>query len=907
MARKNLGDAGSFLIFLLGILLFFSLATYTENSAPTGNLIGRVGTYTSSFLLFLLGRTAFIVPVCLLYMGGFALYRGELVEPFVRLTSMIVLSVTAAIWIGLLSQLSTTGWIGETLGGMLSFAFGRWGGFIVSFGVFIPATLLSTGATMQQAGRLIASLYTKLENRPEKPESGGGISAAGLAGMAGLAGLAYTWLSKNKSAKESAEDDVKFLKKESMGDMPLFERKIESQAPAQTTYPSIVESHEIPRREQSFVSTPASSVSRVSDESARIFASASVGQMRTDSIGAAYDGHFTTDQSRFVFRKNTRPISNSSWIDRLPTAASVISSRAEAMKQERISLSPGPAVIDLVQVPIMNLEPAALSEEVTHTESVDDFVSTEEAEDAGELSVDHPSLSEPSVAHEQMRSIEKVEEETEAELEEDSTDDATQTLEYLPTGVPSIRRRGGRYSLPTDILNLSNPIPVQDAADEVKETTEKLEKVLRDFGIPGSVVRTQRGPIITLFEVLLDSGVRLNKILGIEGEIRMHLSVPSVRIVAPLPGKPTVGLEIPNRVRQTVTLGELARKDRDFFSKHRLGIVLGKDISGKNLYLDLTRAPHLLIAGASGQGKSVYLNSAIASLLYKYSPEEVRFIMIDPKMVELKLYEGIPHLLLPVITDPRQAARALAWIIQEMEYRYAHLSRVKCRDILSYNERMKTQGKTERIPFIVIVIDELSDLMLIAPKEVEDALWRLSQKARAVGIHMIMATQRPSVDVITPHIKANAAARVAFHVAQKVDSRIILDQAGADALLGGGDMLYKSPDSTGITRVQAPLITEEEIASIVQETRRYGEAVFIELGTEEEEETMEDDGSVDAELLDQAWKIILESGKPTTSYIQRRMRIGYNRAANIIETLEMKGYLGPAIGTSRREILRKQP
>jgi S-DNA-T family DNA segregation ATPase FtsK/SpoIIIE len=303
----------------------------------------------------------------------------------------------------------------------------------------------------------------------------------------------------------------------------------------------------------------------------------------------------------------------------------------------------------------------------------------------------------------------------------------------------------------------------------------------------------------------------------------------------------------------------------------------------------------------------VYLNSAIASLLYKYSPEEVRFIMIDPKMVELKLYEGIPHLLLPVITDPRQAARALAWIIQEMEYRYAHLSRVKCRDILSYNERMKTQGKTERIPFIVIVIDELSDLMLIAPKEVEDALWRLSQKARAVGIHMIMATQRPSVDVITPHIKANAAARVAFHVAQKVDSRIILDQAGADALLGGGDMLYKSPDSTGITRVQAPLITEEEIASIVQETRRYGEAVFIELGTEEEEEAMEDDGSVDAELLDQAWKIILESGKPTTSYIQRRMRIGYNRAANIIETLEMKGYLGPAIGTSRREILRKQP
>ena len=326
------------------------------------------------------------------------------------------------------------------------------------------------------------------------------------------------------------------------------------------------------------------------------------------------------------------------------------------------------------------------------------------------------------------------------------------------------------------------------------------------------------------------------------------------------------------------------------------------------MHVDLTRLPHLLIAGATGSGKSVYLNAVIASLLFSRSPEDVRFIMIDPKMVELKLFEGIPHLIMPVITDVRLASKALNWIVAEMERRYTILSRLRCRDIRSYNERLKagTLGRADlsHMPYIVVVIDELSDLMMVAAKDVEDSIIRLTQKARAVGIHVVMATQRPSVDVITALIKANCPARIAFHVAQKTDSRTILDANGAETLLGRGDLLYKSPTATGLSRIQAPLITEEEIESIVQRSRRFGEPAYVDL-EEDSNDSLDDQGEVDPELFEQAWQVILESGKTSTSYLQRRLRIGYNRAANIIELLEQKGYLGPAIGNKPREIVKR--
>ncbi|MCS7204520.1 MAG: DNA translocase FtsK [Leptospiraceae bacterium] len=442
---------------------------------------------------------------------------------------------------------------------------------------------------------------------------------------------------------------------------------------------------------------------------------------------------------------------------------------------------------------------------------------------------------------------------------------------------------------------------------EVQENWKKLEQVLMDYGIKGQVVGATRGPMITMYEVRLEPGVRVSRILGIQDEIRMNLAAHSVRIVAPIPGKSTIGIEIPNRTREFVSLSELIQKDSEFFSKKRdINIPLGKDVLGKTRYIDLTRLPHLLIAGATGSGKSVFLNSIIASLLFQYSPEYIRFLMIDPKMVELKLYEGIPHLLYPVIIDVKLAEKALHWAVEEMENRYKLFSLMKCRDIRSYNEKIqKGTIKGRIIPYIVIIIDELSDLMMVAPKEVEESMIRLTQKARAVGIHMILATQRPSVDVITALIKANCPARISFQVAQKVDSRIILDANGAETLLGKGDMLYRSPASTTPIRVQAPNITEEEIDSIVKETQKYDAGEFIELPDTNPEEVIDDIQSIDEELIDKAWKIITETGKTSISYIQRRLRIGYNRAANIIEHLEKIGYLSPPVGNKPREILKR--
>ncbi|MBL8021163.1 MAG: DNA translocase FtsK 4TM domain-containing protein [Leptospirales bacterium] len=921
--RKNMGDAISFLVFLGGILMFLALATHREIDGQPENLIGRVGIATAQILFHLLGKTAFFVPIFLLLQGGAGLYRGQLVDPLVRMVSILVLTTAAAIWVGLVSE-TATGLIGESMGGALSFAFGRWGAVLISFGIFLPAVFLSTGATFADAGRGIQKLYgtfeNKMEGRPTEPgnASNGASNGGRLAALAGIAGLAMSYLNNRKNA-EPSEESLKFDRHEAE-DLPFFQKSQLDEPPTQSS--------QAPPSELRPPFQQVDSRGLLGNVAVR-----HVGRPVIVESEAAFRGSFNLDHSRYMFRTgksgaqtlsqlaasylnrsdernqetiqvSSQRFAGSATVDDYPTATRENSNfNSDATPEIDSQIGPGLATLGLAaastQVMVETMPTDDISSLEEHGAGVDDLSSDSQDLPASEVVPGFQSVADAATD-------EELDEDEVAEAEATAREKASRLPSGPATGVPFVRRRGGRYHLPTDILQLSQPIPATDVDREMRETTEKLEKVLKDYGIPGRVTSTQRGPIITLFEILLDPGVRLNKILGIENEIRMNLAVSSVRIVAPLPGKPTVGIEIPNRVRQTVTLGEVARKDREFFGKqNRLGIILGKDISGRNIYLDLARAPHLLIAGASGQGKSVFMNSVIASLLYAHSPEEVRFIMIDPKMVELKLYEGIPHLLMPVITDPRIAAKSLAWILQEMERRYEHLSYMKCRDIVSYNERMKAKGESAQIPYIVIVIDELSDLMLISPKEVEDALWRLAQKARAVGIHMIMATQRPSVDVITPHIKANAPARVAFHVAQKTDSRIILDLNGADALLGGGDMLYKSPNSTGLTRVQAPLITEEEIAKIVEETRRYGEPVYVDVSIPDEDEEEATDEPIDAELLQQAWQIIQESGKTSTSYVQRRLRIGYNRAANIIEALEQKGYLGPAIGTRPREILKR--
>lgn len=478
----------------------------------------------------------------------------------------------------------------------------------------------------------------------------------------------------------------------------------------------------------------------------------------------------------------------------------------------------------------------------------------------------------------------------------------------LQSSVPKPNLKKGTYYVSTKLLG-DHKRPAAIAAVWEKESdfmSRRIEEIILQFGIESKVIGKERGPIITRYELTIPHGVKLGKITSLSDELKLHLSVLSIRIVAPIPGKSSIGIEVPNKNREDVFLSEILKETILQNKAKDLTIAIGKDISGKTVLIDLAKLPHLLVAGTTGSGKSVCLNSMITSLICTRSPEEVRFIMIDPKMVEMSLYEDIPHLLMPVITDPKRATKALSWAIQEMEARYQIVSKLKSRDFKSYNEKVEEYGYKkgfEKFPYIVIFIDELADLMMVSGKELEDQITRISQKSRAVGIHLVMATQRPSVDVITGLIKANCPARVAFHVAQKTDSRTILDTNGAEALLGKGDFLYRSPTSADLARIQAPYVEEKEIEAIVEEAKRLGNPSYVEMTWETETET-EEDSEVDEELFAKAWNVVLTDKKASGSYLQRRLRIGYNKAALLMELMEARGYVSPQIGTKPREILR---
>jgi DNA segregation ATPase FtsK/SpoIIIE-like protein len=459
------------------------------------------------------------------------------------------------------------------------------------------------------------------------------------------------------------------------------------------------------------------------------------------------------------------------------------------------------------------------------------------------------------------------------------------------------------YIIPTSFLTSSKPLDSESWKNEIRKNSILLKNTLAEFGIEADVVNVNRGPVITLYEMQIAPGIKVNRVVGLADDIAMALAAQRVRIVAPIPGKSAIGVEIPNRYRETVTLGDIVKSD-DFQSfEGSLVVALGKDILGKPVMLDLKRLPHLLIAGTTGSGKSVCVNSIITSLLYNYDPNYVRFILVDPKMVELQFYNGLPHLLTPVIVDPMVAPMVLKWTIHEMQRRYCLLSDMNTRDIQRYNEKIERQrSKTEKLPYIVVIVDEMADLMM-SSKEVEGYITRIAQKSRAVGIHLVLATQRPSVDIITGLIKANFPARVAFQVAQKTDSRTIIDQNGAEKLLGRGDMLFQPPTSSFPIRVQGGFISEEEIEKITAHLCKLGKPSYIDIEESllDEDESNEIDETSD-ELFREAMKIIEETKKASASYLQRRLSIGYNRAARIIEQMEDKGYIGPQIGSKPREV-----
>jgi S-DNA-T family DNA segregation ATPase FtsK/SpoIIIE len=448
----------------------------------------------------------------------------------------------------------------------------------------------------------------------------------------------------------------------------------------------------------------------------------------------------------------------------------------------------------------------------------------------------------------------------------------------------------------------------------IDETTQQaariLQETLKEFKIEAEVTGIRKGPVITMFEILPAPGVKLSKIVNLQDNIALRLAASSVRIVAPIPGKHAVGIEVPNKRRNIVSFREIIEGELQRPGKRpEIPMVLGKDITGEAVTVDLAQTPHLLIAGSTGSGKSVCVNSMILSILYQRPPADCRLILIDPKIVELKLYNDIPHLLTPVITEPKRAFQALQYCICEMERRYACLDSMGVRDIKSYNRRIRERSiAAEHMPYIVVVIDEFADLMATTGKELESTVARLAAMSRAVGIHLVLATQRPSIDVITGLIKANIPSRIAFMVASKMDSRIIIDMVGAEKLLGKGDMLYAGAVDPFPIRMQGAFISEEEVECVVDYVKSLGEPEYIDdeifYDEDEEDPSVSVFGEGDDPLYDKALEVVYQQGKASASYIQRRLKIGYNRAARLVEEMEHRGVVGPAQGSRPRELLR---
>lgn len=463
------------------------------------------------------------------------------------------------------------------------------------------------------------------------------------------------------------------------------------------------------------------------------------------------------------------------------------------------------------------------------------------------------------------------------------------------------------YKLPDiSLLKMPKTSNASMSSSELQNKAMLLEKTLNDFGVSATVLKVTQGASVTRYEVQPATGVKVNKITALADDIALNMRAKSIRMEAPIPGKAAVGIEIENDKAAPVLVRELIESEEFKKSKSKISFVVGKDISGNNVVADLKEMPHLLIAGATGSGKSVCINTIIASILYKASPYEVKLIMIDPKVVELGNYNGIPHMSIPVVTDPKKAARALNWAVGEMNKRYEDFAKVRVRDLESYNEYARL-NHMEVKPEIVIIIDELADLMMAAPSQVEESICRLAQKARAAGMHLIVATQRPSVDVVTGVIKANIPSRIAFSVSSQFDSRTILDMAGAEKLLGKGDMLFSPVGANKPTRVQGPYISDMEIARIIdfaknQANPDYNEELENDLSQDGEHANGKNTPDTD-ELTEDAIEFILKSKQASVSMLQRRFRIGYNRAARIIDEIEAMGIIGPSDGSRPRQVL----
>ena len=475
----------------------------------------------------------------------------------------------------------------------------------------------------------------------------------------------------------------------------------------------------------------------------------------------------------------------------------------------------------------------------------------------------------------------------------------------------------GEYTLPPlSLLNVPKKVNTKANEENISSNIKILEQVLTDFDINGKVVEAHVGPTVTQYELEIKSGTKVSKILSLNKEIALALAAKDVRIQAPIPGKSTIGIDIPNKVTTPVSLREVLASMPKEKSDNKLLVVLGKDIMGNPRCMEVNKTPHLLIAGATGSGKSVCVNSIITSILMRAKPDEVKLMMIDPKKVELSMYNGAPHLLAPVVTDPKKASVALKKIVEEMERRYELFSETGTKNIEGYNKKIEGQGEEsqhKKLPYYVVLIDELADLMLVAAKEVEDSIMRITQMARAAGIHLIVATQRPSTDVITGVVKANIPSRISFAVSSQIDSRTILDMGGAEKLIGKGDMLFLPMGESIPTRIQGSFVSEEEVTKVVNYTIKQQKAQYDEAFTNLTSQPTGSSGAsynskdddYDDPLYNEIVDFVIKTGKTSASLLQRKYRLGYNRAARMIDLLEERGIVGPPNGSKPREVLVK--
>jgi S-DNA-T family DNA segregation ATPase FtsK/SpoIIIE len=945
--RWNLArqDFTPYLLVCIGVFLLLSLFSFTESDDGTGaNWFGRIGYYVSFTLFYLLGKSAFFLAGFSLILGvisfksiDFDLLGKALFFPIFLIGACVSLHILETP----MGRLGDGGGIlGQFFAWMLGYLFGETGRVIVVFFLFIYSAIIwlddtSWGFTLSKLNHATNFLYQAFGGKRDLTHLklpsflDDWVSQKRIPMDGGRQDFnsqpSKSWFEKRTELEGSASEPspdffanisepvkpvLDFPIRKETGSLPKYkykntslyhgffeetgnvfrfhnasvslQKKLRSEAmPANLYNAKVIDFRGIQTASEpseSFVAKESlvSLLPNVSDNSSLKMASPLVDFSDLD-LSTHLGGEYEDDEEDLVIDQDE---------DDLIYEEEETEIAAEGDEEE---------IIDITNTDHQNFEIDDLEEETD-----DDLM---EEESVREVASDFLPVSEEEVAVTEPSNVYAI------EKNRNRIEKAKEKEEYpLGSMVPSVKLKKGKYYISHKLLADHKPTLAYNAKNEfeVESVIKKIEEIIGHFGVEVKVISKERGPIITRYELKIPYGVKHNKITTLVDEIRGHLEVTTVRIVAPIPGKSTIGIEVPNIHREDVFLSEIL-KDQLLQNKAKdLTISIGKDISGKTVNIDLAKLPHLLVAGTTGSGKSVSLNSMITSLICTRSPQEVRFIMIDPKMVEMTLYEDIPHLLMPVITDPRKATKALTWAINEMESRYQIVSKLKSRDFKSYNDKVDEYAHKqgyEKFPYIVIFIDELADLMMVSGKDIEEQITRISQKSRAVGIHLVMATQRPSVDVITGLIKANCPARVAFKVAQKTDSRTILDTNGAESLLGKGDFLYRSPVTSDLVRIQAPFIEEKEIEAIVEEAKRQGSPAYVEMNWDEEGST-EAFTDEDADLFEEAWSIVVTEKKASASYLQRRMRIGYNKAARLMELMEARGYVSPQIGAKPREILR---